>query len=160
MSNVEKNIDLIKQAAQINEEILKDMMKDFLSNKANNKGKIRFGELAQRSGGKLESIEVTDSNIRSFLDVAKKYDVDFSLKCDKSTSPPTYHVFFATNKTENFKKAFTEYAHGVQNQNKQKTYTVNREQINRNSKNISEQQKENSRDKEKVRNKNRSINGR
>lgn len=160
MSSVEKTIDLTKQVAQMNEEILKTMLKDFLRNKSTKRGQVRFGELAQRAGGKLESIEVSDNNIRNFLDVAKKYDIDFSLKCDKSTVPPTYHVFFASNKEEKFQKAFTEYVHGVQNRYKQKTYTVNREQVNKNAKNISMQNNENTRDKQKVRQRNQNINGR
>ena len=37
----------------------------------------------------LDSIEVSDRNIGDFLNTARKYDVDFALKRDKSTSPPT-----------------------------------------------------------------------
>ena len=33
----------------------------------------------------------------------------FALKRDKSTSPPTYHVFFSAAKAEDFKRAFSEY---------------------------------------------------
>ncbi len=35
--------------------------------------------------------------------------MDFALKRDKCTEPPTYHVFFSAAKTEDFKRAFSEY---------------------------------------------------
>ena len=62
-----------------------------------------------KSPSKLDSIEVSDRNIGDFLKTARKYDVDFALKRDKNTTPPTYHVFFSAAKTEDFKKAFSEY---------------------------------------------------
>ena len=71
-----------------------------------------FGECLQHAP--LEAVvrrfvEVSDRNIGDFLKTARKYDVDFALKRDKSTEPPTYHVFFSAAKTEDFKRAFSEY---------------------------------------------------
>ena len=160
MSDIQKTIVLTKQAAQITEEVLKAMLKDYLGNKSVKKGEISMSELVRKSGGKLESIEVTDNNIRSFLDVAKKYDIDSALKRDRNAEPPVYQVFFSTNKTENFKKAFTEYAYDVQNKNKQITYTVNRETVNRNARNISHQHDEKTHDRERTLQKNQNIGGR
>lgn len=42
----------------------------------------------------LTNIEVTDQNIRSFDRVARKYNIDYALKKDKSNNPPRYLVFF------------------------------------------------------------------
>ena len=42
----------------------------------------------------VSSIEVTDGNIKSFERVARKYNVDFAVKKDKTTDPPKYVVFF------------------------------------------------------------------
>ena len=42
----------------------------------------------------VSSIEVTDGNIKSFERVARKYNVDFAVKKDKTTEPPKYLVFF------------------------------------------------------------------
>ena len=42
----------------------------------------------------VSSIEVTDGNIKSFEWVARKYNVDFAVKKDKTTNPPKYVVFF------------------------------------------------------------------
>ena len=80
-------------------------------------------------------------NLKKELDkTAKKYDIDYALKKDKSTSPPTYHIFFTSSKSENFQNAFKEYAFGIEKKikNKDVTKVVNREQIKRNAKAISD----------------------
>lgn len=56
-------------------------------------GKISVKELVGQGMG-ASSIEVTDNNIKYFERVAKKYNVDFSVKKDKAISPPKYIVFF------------------------------------------------------------------
>lgn len=154
MGDFEKVIDVCVKAPKITEEVLKTALRDLMSGKKQKRGKITFGELAKRSTGKLESIEITDNNIKSFLSVARKYDVDFALKRDRSTDPPTYHVFFATNNTENFKRAFTEYA-AVVKQNSA-VYTLPRKQIRENAKRLSREQ--NVKSKEKLREKTKSQN--
>ena len=109
-SGTKKTIDLTIKAERVTSDILKAAMAQFLDGKAEKKGKMTLRQLTKKSGGKLESIEVTDSNIRDFLDTARKYDVDFALRRDSTASPPTYHVFFSANKAEDVKRAFTEYA--------------------------------------------------
>ena len=109
-SGTRKTIDLTIKAERVTSDILKAAMADFLDGKTDKKGKMSFRQLTEKSGGKLESIEVTDSNIRDFLDTARKYDVDYALKRDSTTNPPTYHVFFSAQKAEDVKRAFTEYA--------------------------------------------------
>lgn len=155
-SDFQKAIDLCIQAPKITSEVLKEALRNFLENKTEKKGNITYGELVQRSGGKLESIEVNEGNIKSFLEVAAKYDIDFSLKRDKSVNPPIYHVFFSTRQTDNFKKAFSEYAFGVQKKNSEKNYHVTREQMNENAKNILKEYKE--QNKEKVRSRQKTQN--
>lgn len=108
-SGTKKTIDLSMKAEKITSDILKTAMQEFLSGKAEKKGRMSYKQLQEKSVSKLDSIEVSDSNIGDFLKTARKYDIDFALKRDKSTSPPTYHVFFSAAKTEDFKKAFTEY---------------------------------------------------
>lgn len=75
---------------------------------------MTFRQLEDKSQSKLENIEITENNIGSFLDTARKYDVDYALRRDKSTEPPTYHVFFSAGKSDDFKKAFSEYADKMQ----------------------------------------------
>ncbi len=120
-----KTIDISVKAEKITSDILKSVMQEFLDGKADKKGRMSFSQLENKSNGKLDSIEVNNSNIGDFLNTARKYDVDFALKKDKSTSPPTYHIFFSAGRSDNFQKAFSEYADKVQNK------IVNRGEISR-----------------------------
>lgn len=155
MGDFEKVIDVCVQAPKITEEVLKSALRELLSGKKEKKGNITFGELAQKAGGKFDAIEITENNIGSFLTVARKYDIDFALKRDSSTEPPTYHCFFATRDTDNFKRAFTEYAANVQTKAAAE-YTVPRSQIAENARRITKEQSE--KDKEKVRSRQKTQN--
>lgn len=104
-------IDVTIQTAKMTKEVLKEALTDLVSgNNVKKSGRTTVGKLQSEAGGKLDSIEITDNNIRDFLDVAKKYDIDYALKRDSSTEPPTYHVFFKTADQENFQRAFNEYS--------------------------------------------------
>lgn len=109
-----KTIDISVKAEKITSDVMKSVLGEFLEGRAEKKGKVTFSQLVNKTSGKLESIEVNDGNIADFLSTARKYDVDFALKRDKSTNPPTYHVFFSASKSENFQKAFSEYASKVE----------------------------------------------
>ena len=61
-------------------------------------------------GDQLTNIKITDNNIRSFGRVARKYDIDYSLKKDNSTDPPAYMVFFKAKDVDVMTAAFKEYA--------------------------------------------------
>ena len=56
-------------------------------------GKQTVKQLIGQNQG-VSNIEITDSNIKSFERVARKYGVDFALKKDKSGDIPKYLVFF------------------------------------------------------------------
>lgn len=111
-----KTIALTVQAEKITSDIFKSALNEFLSGNSQKKGRMTFRQLENKSPSGLEKIEVNSRNIGDFLDTARKYDVDYALKRDKSTNPPTYHIFFSTGKTDNFKKAFSEYANKINNQ--------------------------------------------
>lgn len=144
-------MDFLVQTSCVSSDLLKEIMRDYLSGKKQKSGLKSFNKLAKT--GVLESIEITDNNIKDFLSTAKKYDIDFALTRDKSTSPPTYRIFFQSGKEENFQKAFNEYAFGTSKKLDKKSVTqvVNREQIKQNAKVISEKQA--AVDKEKSHNK-------
>ena len=108
-SGAKKTIDISIKAEKMTADVLKSALQEFMSGKAEKKGRMTYKQLQEKSPSKLDSIEVSDRNIGDFLKTARKYDVDFALKRDKSTSPPTYHVFFSAAKTEDFKRAFSEY---------------------------------------------------
>ena len=107
-NGAKKTIDISIKAEKLTADVLKAALQEFLSGKAEKKGRMTYKQLQEKSISKLDSIVVSDRNIGDFLKTARKYDVDFALKKDKN-DPPTYHVFFSAAKTEDFKRAFSEY---------------------------------------------------
>ena len=57
----------------------------------------------------LSNIEITDGNIKSFEKCARKYDIDYCLKKDKTAEPPRYYVFFKAKDVDALTAAFKEY---------------------------------------------------
>ena len=76
----------------------------------------------------VSSIEVTDGNIKSFERVARKYNVDFAVKKDKTTNPPKYVVFFKGRDADAVAQAFKEFVYGNE---KRKGRTSVREKLKR-----------------------------
>lgn len=133
MSNLQKDtidstISFVVQASKVTKEVLKELMRDFLKNSKPH-GQKRYGTIAKQ--GKLESIEITQNNIGDFLKTAKKYDIDYALKRDSQTEPPTYHIFFTAASADTFKRAFNEYVSDVSSRIKS---PVTREQLKENAK--------------------------
>lgn len=151
-SGTKKTIDLSVQAEKMTADILKSAIAEFLDGKAEKKGRMTFKQLENKCRSKLESIEVTENNIGDFLSTARKYDLDFALKRDKSTTPPTYHVFFSANKNDSFNKAFAEYA-GRMNDKLQNRSTMSIDALKREAKKIAKQPRK----KEKVREKTKQM---
>lgn len=152
MDDSKKTIDVVIQATKLTVDIFRNVIYD-LTTKRNyeSRGNVSLGQLMKQ--GKLDSIEITDNNIKSFLDVAEKYDVSYALKRDSSTSPPTYHVFFTGRDTETLNKAFKEYVGVIDKKlnkgQKEKSVgkVVNREQIKKNARTIKKMEKEKQRNK-------------
>lgn len=71
-------------------------------------GKQTVKQLIGQNHG-VSNIEITDSNIKSFERVARKYGVDFAVKKDRSVSPPKYLVFFKGRDADALTAAFREY---------------------------------------------------
>ena len=72
-------------------------------------GKQTVKQLIGQNQG-VSNIEITDSNIKSFERVARKYGVDFAVKKDRSVSPPPkYLVFFKGRDADALTAAFKEY---------------------------------------------------
>ena len=81
-------------------------------------GKQSVKQLVKQGAG-VSNIEVTDSNIKSFERVARKYGVDFALKKDRSGNKPKYLVFFKARDADALTAAFTEYTAKVLKKDKQ-----------------------------------------
>ena len=58
----------------------------------------------------VSNIEVTESNIKGFDRVARKYGVDYAIKKDKTGEIPKYLVFFKARDADALTAAFTEYS--------------------------------------------------
>ena len=71
-------------------------------------GKQTVKQLIGQNQG-VSNIEITDSNIKSFERVARKYGVDFAVKKDRSVSPPKYLIFFKGRDADALTAAFKEY---------------------------------------------------
>ena len=90
-------------------------------------GKTSVKKLVGEGVG-VSSIEVTDGNIKSFERVARKYNVDFAVKKDKTTAPPKYVVFFKGRDADAVAQAFKEFVYGNE---KRKSRTSVREKLKR-----------------------------
>ena len=93
----QKTIALVFKSSRLTTDVLKKAMKMYLEHRKQGKqashGKMSVKDLVGQGMG-ASSIEVTDNNIKSFERVARKYNVDFAVKKDKTVAPPKYMVFF------------------------------------------------------------------
>ena len=62
-----------------------------------------------KEGQGAATINVNTDCIKGFERIAKKYQVQFAVKKDKSQSPPQYTVFFKAKDTDVIQAAFKEF---------------------------------------------------
>ena len=108
----QKTIALVFKSSRLTADVLKKAMKMYLERqKAGQQathGKMSVKKLVGQGMG-ASSIEVTDNNIKSFERVARKYNVDFAVKKDKTVDPPKYVVFFKGRDADAVAQAFKEF---------------------------------------------------
>ena len=108
----QKTIALVFKSSRLTADVLKKAMKMYLEHRKQGKqashGKVSVKDLVGQGMG-ASSIEVTDNNIKSFERVARKYNVDFAVKKDKTASPPKYMVFFKGKDADVITQAFREF---------------------------------------------------
>ena len=104
----QKTIALAIKTSKLTASVLQKAMKMYLEHQKPSHGKIPVKKLVGQGEG-AKSIEVTDSNIKSFERVARKYNVDFAVKRDKTTEPPRYLVFFKGKDADVIAQAFKEF---------------------------------------------------
>ena len=148
----QKTIALVIKTAKLDASVLKAAMKMYL-NHHKQKAQKTHGKTSVKKlvgdGVGVSSIEVTDGNIKSFERVAKKYNVDFAIKKDKTTEPPKYLVFFKGRDADAVAQAFKEFVYG--NEKKKGRVSV-REKLNRLKDALSQDKnREQSREKKKDR---------
>lgn len=108
-----KTVAVTFRAARLTKDVLVKAMKAFLQQRAqktteSKHGKMKLDELVGHGQG-ASAIEVTDNNIKAFEKIAKKYNVDFAVKKDKTVDPPKYMVFFKAKDTDVVAQAFREF---------------------------------------------------
>lgn len=139
-NDFKKVFDLVIQTHKLTGEVLRNVMQDFLAGKSEKTGNLTMRQLSRQAGnGKLDSIAVTENNIQDFLQVAKKYDVNFAIKRDKATNPPTYHVIFQSSQAEHLNRAFQEYASQKLGQLEQSKKPYSREKLQEMAREIANQ---------------------
>lgn len=85
-------------------------------------GKQTVKQLVGQNQG-VSNIEVTESNIKGFDRVARKYGVDYAIKKDNTGEIPKYLVFFKARDADALTAAFTEYS-GQKAKNKEKPSVI------------------------------------
>ena len=107
----QKTIALAIKTSKLTASVLQKTMKMYLEHQKHKEpshGKIPVKKLVGQGAG-AKSIEVTDDNIKAFERVARKYNVDFAVKRDKTTEPPKYLVFFKGKDADVIAQAFKEF---------------------------------------------------
>lgn len=115
---------LMFKASKLTAEALAEAMKKFLDDAKNVKegikdaltpdpnepkhGKMTMEELMAQNQGAV-SIEIPHDGVGDFVKVAKEHHVDFAIKKDKETDPPTYMCFFKARDTDVIQDAFKEF---------------------------------------------------
>lgn len=110
----EKTVALSIRAGKMTAEVLQEALRKLLASQLNKtntayRGKQTMKQLMDQNVG-VNSIEITDSNIKSFERVAKKYGIDYALKKDVVENPPRYLVFFKGRDVDVLTQAFKEYS--------------------------------------------------
>lgn len=96
-----------KTGTKLTAELLKTAIRHYQKQaKAPTHGKQSVKSLVKQGAG-VQSIEITEKNIKSFEAVARKYGVDFALKKDPSEGK--YLVFFKARDADALNAAFAEY---------------------------------------------------
>ncbi len=105
-----KSVALSTNATKMTARLLMKMINKHLNDTKNDitHGKQSVKQLAQQNQG-MSSVEIDDSNIKSFEKFARKYGVDFALKKDDTQDPPKFIVFFKARDQDAITQAMAEF---------------------------------------------------
>ena len=109
----QKTIALSMKTGKLTAQVLQAALKKYLQHRAKGKTTLHHGQQSlkqlKKHGAALSNIEITDANIGLFKPCAKKYDIDFTLRKDRTTHPPRYIVIFKSKQVDNLEQAFKEF---------------------------------------------------
>ena len=77
--------------------------------KINQAKRIKVKELVKEGAG-VSSVEIKDEKIRQFEKLARRNGVRYAIKKDKSTTPPTFIVFFKAKDADAITSVLKEYS--------------------------------------------------
>ena len=116
---------LIRKSTKLTSSVLREAMKMYLNHRKNKKqnthGKTTVKKLVGEGNG-ASTIEINEGNIKDFERVAKKYNIDFAVKKDKTAEPPKYIIFFKAKDSDVLAQAFKEYV--FQNEKKKDKVSI------------------------------------
>lgn len=113
----DKSIAFVTKNTKMTANLLKSLIvaylrdkekKDVNKNQVIKRKKVSLKELSKKYDG-LKNIEINENNIKGFEKTAKKYGIEYALRKDKTTNPPTYIVFFKGKDTDILDTAFKEF---------------------------------------------------
>jgi len=108
----DRSVALCVKGAKMTGRLLAKAMRAFLKKPKEpecKEGKQSLKSLSKQ-GASLADIEISGENIGTFKKTARKYNVDFALKCDRSENPPRWVVFFKSKDDKALQAAFNEYS--------------------------------------------------
>lgn len=112
-----KTIALAISGTKITGRTLAKAISIYLKSRKNKQYKLESGKQTlkelKKHNAKLANIEITEKNIKSFNQTAKKYKIDYALKKDNSEKPPRYYVFFKGNDVDVIEIAMKEYSNRI-----------------------------------------------
>lgn len=117
----QKSIVLVTKGTKITAKVLAKAMTAALRQikKTRDKpGKQSFKQLSK--GGSLESIPISDGNIKAFDPIARKYGVRYKLVKDASEDPPKWMAFFRAKDVDVMTAAFKEFSYKTLNREAEK----------------------------------------
>lgn len=111
-SESRKTLGVIVECAKLTPEIFAKAIEDMIKNISDKQpqGKTSLNKLMKT--GKVDSIEVNDSNIGSFAQTARKYNLTYALKrVQDENGKKQYLVCFHGRDLDTMQKAFQEYSY-------------------------------------------------
>ena len=111
-----KTLALIVSGTKLTGRMIQSAVRQYLSHREAAKprdspprGKQTVKQLLGQDQG-ASSIELTDPSIHQFERIARKYQVDYAVRHDKSGDPPKYLIFFKARDADVLTAALNEYA--------------------------------------------------
>lgn len=110
--NIEEDVfAVVIKAVRLTSDVFLEAIKSTLEKRSDKPSKQGKQTVAQLTNGnsKLQNIEITDKNIKSFESSAKAFGISYALKKIPDESPPKYIVFFKGKDVNQVNRAFKDY---------------------------------------------------